>query len=160
MDKVLGIIFLFLVIAAVIYFRSFVLSSRRRNYKTIYKDLRVHSSLGGNPGVMVYVISIATVIIGPFSYELIPLNDVTYVLMNVLAGVFFSLFYPPFAPITGFATIDVIEIKGTKYCIVGRVMNRKYKVISIIEDQKFEITAESRRQRLIFEVTNRPSDQK
>ena len=157
MDKVLGIITLLLVIAIGIYTRSFVLRSRSKSYKFIYRDLKMSSSLGGNPGVMVYVISIAAVVIGPFSYELLPLNDLTYVLMNVLAGIFFSIFYPPFAPITGFATIDVVELKGIKYCIVGKVMNRRYKVISISEDQKFEITAQSRRQRLIFEITSQPS---
>lgn len=153
MDKILGIIVLLGAIAGGVYIRGKVIRAMRRNSKVIYRDLKLYTSLGGNLGTMVYVISILTVVIGPFSYELISLNTYTYILMNIIAGVFFSLTYPPFAPITGFATIDVVEIKGKRYCIVGKVMNRKFKVVTINEDQKFEITVESRRQRLIFDVT-------
>ncbi len=160
MDLILGLVALFAVMFIAIYARGLVLRSMRKNSKVIYKDLRVYSSAGSNPGIMVYVTSIVTVIIGPLSYRLYPLNALQYVIMNCAAAVLFALSYPPFSPVTGFATIDVIETRGIRYCIVGRVMNRKFKLLSINEGPSFEIVAETKRQRLVFEVRNEHSSQK
>ncbi len=157
MDLILGLVALFAVMFVAIYARGLILQSMRKNSKVIYKDLKVYSSAGSNPGIMVYVTSIVTVIIGPVSYRLYPLNDLQYVIMNCAAALLFALTYPPFSPVTGFATIDVIETRGIRYCIVGKVMNRKFKLISIKEEPSFEIVAETRRHRLIFEVRNEHS---
>ncbi len=153
-----GILALFVSMIAFIVLRGYALRSKKTGSNFVYRDLRVITSEGSNPGVMVYAISILTAIIGPFSYRLYPLNDLGYVVMNVVAALFFVLIYPQYAPVTGFATVDVIEVSGTRYCIVGKVMNRRFKVATITERPKFEIIAETGRgRRLIFEVTDRSS---
>ncbi len=155
-----GILALFIAIIVFIALRGYILKSRKGGSNIVYRDLRVITSEGSNPGVMVYAISILTAIIGPFSYRLYPLNDFWYVVMNVVAALFFVLLYPQYAPVTGFATVDVIESSGTRYCIVGKVMNRRFKVVTVTERPKFEIIAETRRgRRLVFEVTDRSSSQ-
>ncbi|MGC8562606.1 MAG: hypothetical protein ACP5UZ_03160 [Thermoplasmata archaeon] len=154
MDVVLGLVTLFTAMVIAIYVRGAALRSGRRNSTLIYKDLRVITSEGSTPGIMMYLISILTVFIGPFSYKFYPMNNVIYVAMNIIAAIFFALLYPPFAPVTGFSTIDIIEREGVKSCIVGRVMNRKFNVVSISQKPNFEIVAQSRRHRLVFRVTN------
>lgn len=160
MDVTLGIIALFVALFMGFLARTLILTSRKKKSNFLYKDLRVVTSEGTNPGLMVYLISIATAIIGPFSYRLYPLNDLSYIIANVIAALFFVVVYPPYAPVTGFATIDVVEKDGVKFCIVGKVMNRKYKVQSISERPRFEVVVEFRRNRLIFEVTNQLSSQR
>jgi hypothetical protein len=159
-DLVLGIIALFVAMVAALYARGLILRARISNSNFVYKNLKVLTSEGSNPGLMVYLISILTAIIGPFSYRLYPLNDLTYVIANIIAAIFFTVLYPPYSPVTGFATIDVVEREGVKYCIVGKVMNRKFRVLTINQRPEFEIVAESGRHRLVFEVTNQSSSQK
>ena len=159
-DLILGLGTLFVVMAVALYGRGMVLRSRIRNATFIYRDLRVLTSEGSTPGIMMYLVSILTVFIGPFSYKFYPINTVTYVAMNIIAAIFFAVLYPPFAPVTGFSTIDVIDNGGTRLCIVGKILNRKFQVVSISEKPNFEIVAHSRRHRLVFRVTNPLPSQK
>lgn len=159
-DLILGLGTLFVVMAVSLYGRGMVLRSRRSSSTLIYSDLRVITSEGSTPGIMLYLISILTVFIGPFSYKFYPINTVTYVVMNIIAAIFFAFLYPPFAPVTGFSTIDIIETGGVKLCIVGKLLNRKFQVVSISQKPNFEIVAQSRRHRLVFRVTGPLPSQK
>ncbi len=152
MDLIPGIVSLLVGIAVSLYVRGLVIRSRLNGSNFLYRNKKVINAEGSSPGVMVYLISIITAIIGPFSYRLVPVNDFTYVIANIVAAVFFALSYPPFAPVTGFATLDVLEKGPTKYCVVGRVLNRRYRVMAITERPKFEIVAMAGRKRLVFEV--------
>lgn len=159
MDLVLGIVALAAAIIITLYARGAVISSGMKKLKVTYKGLKVVSVEGMSPGIMTYLVSIITAMVGPFSFRFYPMNDLTYMLMNAIAGVFFALAYPYFSPVTSFSIIDVVEKKGEKFCVAGRVMKRKFRVLNITEKPKFEIMAELGKHRCVFEVTNPSSSQ-
>ena len=155
-----GIIALIVCIIVAIYTRGFILRSRLKGSIAVYKNLKLVTTQGSYQGAMYYLISIVTAVLGPLSYKLISLTVTTYIFMNIIAALFFVASYPYYAPITSYASIDVIEKEGTKFCIVGKVMIRKFKVITISENPNFEIIVASGHKRLRFEVASKSSSQK
>jgi hypothetical protein len=101
---------------------------------------------------MIFVISILTVIIGPASFKIVSMNTSTYVILNAIAAAFFILLYPSFSPVSGFSTIDVFEKDGNRYCRVGKVMSRNFRVVNISEEKEMEIVATRWRARCYFRV--------
>ncbi len=154
-----GIIALIVGIIVAIYARGFILRSRLKGSIVVYDNLKLVTAHGSYQGAMYYLISIVTAVLGPLSYKLISLTVTTYIFMNIIAALFFVAFYPYYAPMTSYASIDVIEKEGTKFCIVGKVMIRKFKVITISENPNFEIIVASGRKRLKFEVASKSSSQ-
>ncbi|MEM0141130.1 MAG: hypothetical protein QXN66_03725 [Thermoplasmatales archaeon] len=139
MDVFPGITALVVSIITVLFLRALILRRYRRSYKKIYRNMPVSSVEGLTPGIMTYLISIITAIIGPFSFRLYPLTPFSYVILNLVAGIFFSLTYPYFSPVTTFSTVDVLENKGKTICIAGKLMGKKLEVVSIKKDLNLEI---------------------
>jgi hypothetical protein len=160
LDVIGGVVSLIAVIIVSFFARSFIVSSMVRRNRMIYKNLKVVSDGNTSPGVMVYVISIITAIIGPFSFRIYPVNTQTYIVLNAVAAVIFVAFYPRFAPITGFATVDVIDKNGKMFCVVGKIMNRTFRVAGLSERPKFEIVIENGRNKITLEVTSPSASQK
>lgn len=160
MDVIFGVISIVVTISVSFVLRKFILSSVYRNDKVLYKDLTVQNYDGLYSGAMVYIVSIATAVIGPFSFRLYPMNNFLYILMNAIAGIFFVALYPPFSAVTIFSNLTVLERNGKKFCIVGKIMNRKFRVDAVNEQPKFEVLAEYRGRRCVFQVTSKKSSRK
>jgi hypothetical protein len=137
---------------ALLLVRYYLLSVLGRKNKFIYRDLYIISYEGCYSGPMIFVISILTVIIGPASFKIVSMNTSTYVILNAIAAAFFILLYPSFSPVSGFSTIDVFEKDGNRYCRVGKVMSRNFRVVNISEEKEMEIVATRWRARCYFRV--------
>jgi hypothetical protein len=151
-DVIVGIVSLLVVLVVSFFARSFIVSFMVRRNRIIYKNLKVVNDSGPGPGIMVYAISIITAIIGPFSFRIYPVNEMTYAILNAIAAVIFVAFYPRFAPITGFATVDVIDKDGKMFCVVGKVLNRTFTVVGFREEPKFEIVIKKGKDEITLEV--------
>lgn len=99
-----------------------------------------------------FIISILAIVIGPASFKIVALSNPAYIILNVVAAIFFSILYPPFSPISGYSTIDVFERKGNKYCLVGNVMGRKFRLESVRGEKEIELIATRWRTRCLFKV--------
>ncbi|MEL9914423.1 MAG: hypothetical protein QXY77_00765 [Thermoplasmatales archaeon] len=154
MDLIPGIAALIISILLVLLLRGAILRKLRNSYRQLYKDLPISSVNGLNPGLMTYLISIITAIIGPFSFRLYNLTLLDYIFLNVLAGVFFSLTYPYFSPITSFSKLDIIEKNGKTFCVAGKILNRRLTVISIKKDLSMEIDVKCGRGICTIETPN------
>ncbi|MEM0127705.1 MAG: hypothetical protein QXU18_12970 [Thermoplasmatales archaeon] len=139
MDLIPGIVALIVSIFLVLLLRGTLLRRLRKSYRQLYRDLPISSVSGLNPGLMAYLISIITAIIGPFSFRLYNLTLLDYIFFNAVAGAFFSLTYPYFSPVTSYSKLDIVEKNGKTYCIAGKVLGRRLTVISIKKDLTIEI---------------------
>ncbi|MEM3313342.1 MAG: hypothetical protein QXT48_03100, partial [Thermoplasmatales archaeon] len=79
MDLIPGIAALIISILLVLLLRGAILRKLRNSYRQLYKDLPISSVNGLNPGLMTYLISIITAIIGPFSFRLYHLTLLDYI---------------------------------------------------------------------------------
>lgn len=122
------------------------------NRKIIYKDLPLASIEGCYSGPMMFIISIVSILIGPASIHFFPMPWTTYLALNIAGGVFFSFLYPPFAPVSGFSTIDVYEVNGEKFLMVGKIMGRKFRVTSISVEKEIEIICTRWKRRCYFKT--------
>ncbi|MGC8645169.1 MAG: hypothetical protein ACP5UO_02730 [Thermoplasmata archaeon] len=139
MDIIPGIVALALSILATLAIRALIIRAMWKGSRVVLRDLKISSVDGLNPGIMTYLISIITIILGPFSFRVYNVTSFSYLILNVAAGVFFSITYPYFSPVTSFSTVDLYEKKGRKFCIAGKVINRKLEVISVKEEITVEL---------------------
>jgi len=137
-----------------VYARAFILRAGMKGSNVLYDNLKLVTAQGSYQGAMYYLISIVTAVLGPLSYRLISLTVTTYILMNIIAALFFVAVYPYYAPITSYASIEVIE-KGARFALLAKLCSGNSKVISVSENPNFEIIVESGRKRLKFEVATR-----
>jgi hypothetical protein len=139
MDLAIGLTVLAFSILVTLVVRAVLVRHFAGREKTIYRNIRISSVEGLNPGLMTYLVSLITVIIGPFSYRIYGVTQTSYLILNAVAGIFFSLTYPYFSPVTLLSTVDIFEKNGRKFCLVGRVINRKLEVVSMNEALTIEI---------------------
>lgn len=150
MNTAFGIFIFFLAIVVFLTARYYFLKMTRDNGRVVFRQLRIESLEGFYLGPMVYLVSLITLFLGPISYRLVSVNQLEYNILNAIAAFFFVLFYPPFSPITGFATIDVLEKGNQKYCIVGKLMRRKLTVLSIRTEEGVDIIAGRGKRKYVF----------
>ncbi|MGC8574662.1 MAG: hypothetical protein ACP5E8_05045 [Thermoplasmata archaeon] len=130
------------VISIVLFYLLRYMMNRRviLSSKIIERNLRVTNMEGCFTGSLVYLITIIVLVIGPISYDIFKVTQLEYIILNFVAGLVFVYLYSPFAPITGLATMTIYERSGTQYCMVGEILGRKYKVISISRENGIEVT--------------------
>lgn len=130
------------ILSIVLFYVIRYLSNRKLiiSSKVIERNLKVSNMEGCFTGSLVYLITIVVLIIGPISYDIFNVTPIEYIVLNFISGFIFVYLYSPVAPITGFATMTIYEKNGTKYCMVGEILGRKYKVINISRDNGFSVT--------------------
>ncbi len=145
-------------IAGFLFLRYYLLLKLRDDTTPIYRDLVISSIEGCNQGPLIYLISIITVIIGPLSYKVVLMNPTEYIILNVIGAIFFVSFYPQISPVTGLSTIDVLVKGKERYCVAGKFMRRKLKVLSIIAEKEIEIKVQKGRDQCTFHTYKKKSN--